>query len=55
MSNGGISARLNPKAIKVKPEILRPPTRVPTEKLVRSIRRATRKLHSARDKVRILS
>jgi hypothetical protein len=32
-----------------------PPTRVPTEKLVRSIRRATRKLHSVGDKIRILA
>ena len=31
-----------------------PPTRVPTEKLVRDIRRATRKHHSAEDKIRIV-
>jgi hypothetical protein len=30
-----------------------PPTRVPTLKLVRDIRLATRKLHSAEDKIRI--
>lgn len=30
------------------------PTRVPAEKLVRDIRRATRKHHSAEDKVRIV-
>lgn len=35
--------------------MLRPPTRVPTEKLLRSIRRATRKLHSAGDKTRIIA
>jgi hypothetical protein len=31
-----------------------PPTRVPAEKLVRDIRRATRKHHSAEDKIRIV-
>jgi transposase-like protein len=31
-----------------------PPTRVPAEKLVRDIRRATRKHHSAEDKTRIV-
>ena len=31
-----------------------PPTRVPTEKLVRDIRRATRKHHSAEDKLCIV-
>ena len=31
------------------------PTRVPAEKLVRDIRRATRKHHSAEDKIRIVS
>jgi hypothetical protein len=31
-----------------------PPTRVPAEKLVRDIRRATRKHHSAKDKIRIV-
>jgi transposase len=31
-----------------------PPTRVPAEKLVRDIRRATRKHHSAEDKIRII-
>ena len=30
-----------------------PPARVPAEKLVRDIRRATRKHHSAEDKIRI--
>ena len=30
------------------------PTRVPAEKLVRDIRRATRKHHSAEDKIRIV-
>ncbi len=30
-----------------------PPTRVPADKLVRDIRRATRKHHSAEDKIRI--
>jgi transposase len=31
-----------------------PPARVPAEKLVRDIRRATRKHHSAEDKIRIV-
>ena len=31
-----------------------PPVRVPAEKLVRDIRRATRKHHSAEDKIRIV-
>ena len=31
-----------------------PPTRVPADKLVRDIRRATRKHHSAEDKIRIV-
>ena len=31
-----------------------PPTRVPTEKLVRDIRLATRKHHSSEDKIRII-
>ena len=31
-----------------------PPVRVPAEKRVRVIRRATRKHHSAKDKIRIL-
>jgi transposase len=31
-----------------------PPVRVPSEKLVRDIRRATRKHHSAEDKIRIV-
>jgi len=31
-----------------------PPTRLPAEKLVRDIRRATRKHHSAEDKIRIV-
>ncbi len=31
-----------------------PPTRVPAEKLVRDIRRATRKHHCAEDKIRIV-
>ncbi len=31
-----------------------PPTRLPAEKLVRGIRRATRKHHSAEDKIRIV-
>ena len=31
-----------------------PPTRVPAEKLVHDIRRATRKHHSAEDKIRIV-
>jgi transposase len=31
-----------------------PPTRVPTEKLVCDIRLATRKHHSAEDKIRII-
>ena len=31
-----------------------PPTRVPAEKLVRDIRRARRKHHSAEDKIRIV-
>jgi len=31
-----------------------PPTRMPAEKLVRDIRRATRKHHSAEDKTRIV-
>jgi hypothetical protein len=30
-----------------------PPTRVPADKLVRDIRRATRKHHSAQNKIRI--
>ena len=30
-----------------------PPVRVPAEKLVRVIRRATRKHHSAKDKIRV--
>ncbi len=31
-----------------------PPARMPAEKLVRDIRRATRKYHSAEDKIRIV-
>jgi len=54
LSNGGFLAHRNPKESEDEPEILRPPARVPAEKLVRDIRRATRKHHSAEDKIRIV-
>jgi hypothetical protein len=52
LSNGGFLAHGNPKEGEEEPEILPPLARVQAEKLVRDIRRATRKHHSAEDKIR---
>ena len=55
LNNGGFLAHRNPKESEDEPEILRP-THAGTsqKKLVRDIRRATRKHHSAEDKIRIV-
>ena len=54
MSNGGFLAHRNPKESEDEPEILPPPARAPAEKLVRDIRWAMRKHHSAEGKIRIV-
>jgi hypothetical protein len=50
LSNGGFLALRNPKESEDAPEILRPTRPCANRKLVRDIRRATRKHHSAEDK-----
>ena len=54
LNNGGFPAHRNHKESEDEPKILRPTHAVPAEKLVRDIRRATRKHHSAEDKIRIV-
>jgi hypothetical protein len=44
---------LTPRRVKMSQTSSAPPTRAPAEKLVRDIRLATRKHHSAEDKIRI--
>jgi transposase len=46
---------VTPRRVKISQKSSAPPTRVPAEKLVRDIRRATRKHHSADGKIRIVS
>jgi hypothetical protein len=53
LNNGGFLAHRNPTESEDEPKILRPTHAVPAEKLVRDIRRATRKHHSAQNKIRI--
>ena len=45
---------VTPRRVKMSQESSAPPTRVPAEKLVRDTRHATRKHHSAEDKIRIV-
>jgi hypothetical protein len=45
---------VTPRRVKMSQKSSVPPARVPAEKLVRDIRRATRKHHSAEDKIRIV-
>jgi transposase len=45
---------VTPSRVKMSQKFSAPPTRVPADKLVRDIRRATRKHHSAEDKIRIV-
>ena len=45
---------VTPKRVKMSQKSAGLPTRVPAENLVRDIRRATRKHHSAEDKIRIV-
>jgi transposase len=45
---------VNPTRVKMSQKSSAPPSRVPAEKLVRDIRCATRKHHSAEDKIRIV-
>ena len=45
---------VTPRRVKISQKSAGPPARVPAEKLVRDIRRATRKHHSAEDKIRIV-
>jgi hypothetical protein len=45
---------VTPRRVKTSKKSAGPPARVPAEKLVRDIRRATRKHHSAEDKIRIV-
>jgi transposase len=45
---------VTPRRVKMSQKSSAPPTRVPAEKLVRDIRRATRKHRSAEDKIRIV-
>jgi transposase len=54
LNNGGFLAHRNPTESEDEPKILRPTHAVPAEKLVRDIRRATRKHHSAENKIRIV-
>jgi hypothetical protein len=44
---------VTPRRVKMSQKSSAPPTRVPAEKLVRDIRHATRKHHSAQNKIRI--
>ena len=45
---------VTPRRVMMSQKSSAPPMRVPAEKLVRDIRRATRKHHSAEDKIRIV-
>jgi hypothetical protein len=54
LNNGGFLAHRNPKESEDELEVLRPTNVVPAEKLVRDTRHATRKHHSAEDKIRIV-
>jgi transposase len=54
LHSGGFLAHRNLNESENEPEILPPPALAPAEKLVRDIRRATRKHHSAEDKIRII-
>ncbi|MFY7926030.1 MAG: hypothetical protein ACOVN5_09470 [Aquidulcibacter sp.] len=45
---------VTPRRVKISQKSSAPPTRVPAEKLVRDIRRATRKHHPAKDKISIV-
>jgi hypothetical protein len=54
LNSGGILAHRNPQKSEDEPEIPCQPVRVPAEKLAHDIRRAARKDHSAKDKIRIV-
>ncbi|MFN8890897.1 MAG: hypothetical protein ACK530_15980 [Alphaproteobacteria bacterium] len=45
---------VTPRGVNISPNSFVPPTRVPAEKLVRDIRRATRKHYSAEDKIGVV-
>ena len=50
----GFRLIVTPTRVKMSQKSSAPPSRVPAEKLVRDIRCATRKHHSAEDKIRIV-
>jgi len=54
LRNAGFLAHRSPQENEDEPEILRPTAKPPAEKVVRDIRCATRKHHSAEDKIRIV-
>ena len=54
LSNGAFSPIVSPGKVKMSQKSSAPPGRVPAEKLACDIRHATRRHHSAEDKIRIV-